>query len=86
MSGLAKKGKPKRSKRKVYHCYWCGRRITKHEPRDDGTVPGDALTREHLIPVSKGGGNGRNVVYACRKCNMERGDDMTWKKGCRISA
>ena len=86
MSGLVKKGNPKRSKRQVYRCYWCDRRITKHDPRGDGTVPGDAMTREHLIPVSKGGGNGKNVVKACRKCNMERGSDTTWTKGCRRKA
>ncbi len=83
VAGLTKKGNPNRSKRQVYRCYWCDRPIKKHNPRADGTVPDNALTREHLLPKSKGGGQGKNIRKACMRCNMERGSDTTWEKGCR---
>lgn len=33
-------------------------------------------TRDHLIPRSKGGGEGENVVLSCYKCNQDKGDTM----------
>ena len=36
-----------------------------------------AVTTEHLIPRSKGGGNDRdNLVAAHRRCNESRGDEL----------
>jgi hypothetical protein len=36
---------------------------------------GKADTKEHVIPVSQGGGNDwSNVTVACRQCNMMRGN------------
>lgn len=43
-------------------CFWCPKPIT-----DGGTV-------EHLIPRSKGGRGGKNIVLACKSCNSEKGD------------
>ena len=34
----------------------------------------DSWTREHILPVSKGGGNGTNVVLAHWRCNTNRGN------------
>lgn len=31
-------------------------------------------TREHRHPRAKGGRGGRNIVWACRRCNNEKGD------------
>lgn len=40
------------------------------------TFPDSKLTRDHIIPTSKGGGdNWSNVVTACSKCNQKK-DDM----------
>ena len=40
----------------------------------------EALTLDHLRPVSRGGGNHpRNLVTACSACNSERGD-KPWRK------
>ena len=36
--------------------------------------PRRGVTREHIVPRSKGGGNGfPNVVGACQKCNRQKG-------------
>lgn len=42
-----------------------------------GKVPedwGDEATKEHLVPTSRGGGNGSNRVMACKGCNGAKGD------------
>jgi hypothetical protein len=46
-------------------CAYCGTRA----------APGQPLTREHLIPRSKGGGrhDARIIVPACARCNHRRG-------------
>jgi len=41
-------------------CFWCDKNFKN-------------LTRDHVIPVSHGGGDGLNIVPACEKCNNERG-------------
>lgn len=42
-------------------CYWCGKRV------------GKAYHVDHVIPLSKGGGNGpENLVVACPKCNLSK--------------
>jgi hypothetical protein len=50
-------------KRDRYVCAYCGERFPEHE-----------LEREHVIPVSRGGGDTwTNVVSACRACNQLKG-------------
>lgn len=48
-----------------------------------------AITREHLIPRSRGGKNLDNVVLACRRCNERRGTtDLSpglFKRGQKIA-
>lgn len=35
----------------------------------------ESASRDHVIPVSKGGGNEpENLVLSCKVCNAERGD------------
>jgi len=47
-------------------CVWCGSGL-----EDEGVT----LSLDHVVPVSKGGGNdSRNLVTSCRKCNSVRGD------------
>ena len=48
-----------------YRCAYCG------IPFDDNNRP----ERDHVIPVSKGGGNTKdNIVPSCRLCNAKKGD------------
>lgn len=48
--------------RQGWLCHWC-----------DLPIPEDKLTREHLVPRSRGGGsNAANIVAACYDCNHNR--------------
>jgi 5-methylcytosine-specific restriction endonuclease McrA len=45
-------------------CQYCGRKFDRHE-----------LTLDHVIPRSRGGASTwSNIVLACLKCNMRKGD------------
>lgn len=33
-------------------------------------------TRDHLIPKSRGGGEGANIVLSCYRCNQDKGSTM----------
>ena len=47
-----------------WKCVYCGRDL------DEQTV-----TRDHVMPVSAGGSNGKeNIVAACFQCNRDKGD------------
>ncbi len=50
--------------RDAYMCLYCG------------SSPGeDALTRDHVLPMSRGGRDRwSNVITACRQCNTRKGD------------
>jgi 5-methylcytosine-specific restriction endonuclease McrA len=51
-----------------YRCQYCGRMQHELKPRE-------ALTRDHLIPISRGGTNEwTNVVTACSTCNARKGN------------
>lgn len=53
-------------------CFYCRRAMSFSQ---ECTHPeGRRVTREHLIPRSKGGKGGANVVAACYRCNSQRGD------------
>jgi len=55
-----------------YQCFYC------EEPIDEDVSPPNhkALTVDHVIPLSKGGGlkDKDNVVVSCYYCNMIKGD------------
>lgn len=58
-----------------YRCQYCG----KH--RDDLNRR-ECLTRDHVKPLSKGGGNTwDNVVTACAKCNARKGNRLPMECG-----
>lgn len=42
-------------------CWWCGESV---EYRN--------IHRDHIIPVSKGGGGGDNIVPSCAACNLKK--------------
>ena len=53
-------------------CAYCGQHF-----------PYDALTREHIVPTSRGGRDSwRNCITACRNCNGRKGnrtlDELNW--------
>ncbi|NIR29294.1 MAG: HNH endonuclease [Gammaproteobacteria bacterium] len=59
---------PPLSNRSLFHrdghmCMYCGRQLSEH-----------LLTRDHLLPLSRGGTNWwKNVVTACKSCNHAKG-------------
>lgn len=60
-------------KRDLLLCGYCGKHFSE-----------DRLTRDHIIPVSKGGKDiWSNVVAACKKCNNHKGsktlDELGWQ-------
>ena len=61
-----------------YSCQYCGRRKSELRGRQ-------FLTRDHIIPVSRGGGNGwDNVVTSCSPCNNRKGDRLPNEVGLRL--
>jgi 5-methylcytosine-specific restriction endonuclease McrA len=53
-----------------YRCQYCGRSAIELRPRE-------ALTRDHLVPLSRGGTNHwSNVVTACSTCNARKGNRL----------
>lgn len=58
-----------------YRCQYCGRLGVELRPRE-------ALTRDHVIPLSRGGLNvWRNVVTACSPCNTRKANHMPTEIG-----
>ncbi len=56
--------------RDEYTCQYCDRHQNALRPRE-------CLTRDHLLPISRGGGNDwRNVVTACSTCNTKKGNRL----------
>jgi 5-methylcytosine-specific restriction endonuclease McrA len=61
-----------------YTCQYCG----KHR----GALRGrEFLTRDHILPVSRGGGNTwDNVVTSCTRCNNRKGGRLPAEAGLRL--
>jgi 5-methylcytosine-specific restriction endonuclease McrA len=58
-----------------YRCQYCGRGSAELKPRE-------ALTRDHLIPMSRGGTNEwTNVVTACSTCNTRKANHFPHEIG-----
>jgi 5-methylcytosine-specific restriction endonuclease McrA len=58
-----------------YRCQYCHRGQHELKPRE-------CLTRDHLIPMSRGGTNEwTNVVTACSSCNTRKGNAMPHEIG-----
>jgi 5-methylcytosine-specific restriction endonuclease McrA len=53
-----------------YRCQYCGRTAGELKPRE-------GLTRDHLVPLSRGGSNDwSNVVTACASCNTRKANRL----------
>ena len=58
-----------------YKCQYCGRHKTQLRGRE-------FLTRDHIVPISRGGGNTwQNVVTACSPCNNRKGSHLLEEVG-----
>ena len=61
--------------RDAYQCQFCGRPQSQLRPRE-------CLTRDHLVPLSRGGTNAwSNVVTACSTCNARKGNRLPEELG-----
>ena len=61
--------------RDAYKCQYCGRPSSALRPRE-------ALTRDHLVPLSRGGTNAwTNVTTACSTCNTRKANRLPHEIG-----
>jgi 5-methylcytosine-specific restriction endonuclease McrA len=61
-----------------YRCQYCGRAGYELRPRE-------SLTRDHVIPISRGGLNvWTNVVTACSSCNTRKANHLTAECGMHL--
>jgi 5-methylcytosine-specific restriction endonuclease McrA len=61
-----------------YTCQFCGRRENELRQRE-------CLTRDHLVPLSRGGTNAwTNVVTACSTCNTRKGNRLVEESGLTL--
>jgi 5-methylcytosine-specific restriction endonuclease McrA len=63
-----------------YSCQYCGRHRSDLKGRQ-------FLTRDHVLPRSRGGGNTwENVVTSCSPCNNRKGDRLPAEAGLKLLA
>ena len=61
-----------------YRCQFCGRSVAELKPRV-------CLTRDHLVPLSRGGTNEwTNVINACSTCNTRKGNRLPEECGMKL--
>ena len=61
-----------------YSCQYCGRRRNEFRGRQ-------FLTRDHVVPLSRGGDNTwENVVTSCSPCNNRKGDRLPAEAGLEL--
>lgn len=61
-----------------YRCQYCGRHRRELRGRE-------FLTRDHVVPLSRGGGNDwGNVVAACSPCNNRKGNRLPREVGMKL--
>lgn len=61
-----------------YSCQYCGRHRSELRGRQ-------FLTRDHVLPTSRGGGNDwANVVTCCSPCNNRKGNRLPTEAGMRL--
>jgi 5-methylcytosine-specific restriction endonuclease McrA len=63
-----------------YRCQYCGRHRGELRGRE-------FLTRDHVVPISRGGGNDwGNVVAACSPCNNRKGNRLPREVGMKLQS
>jgi len=66
--------------RDAYRCQYCGRHASDLRGRQ-------FLTRDHILPISRGGENTwENVVASCSPCNNRKADLLPTEAGMRLLA
>ncbi|MGD2122432.1 MAG: HNH endonuclease [Gemmatimonadota bacterium] len=61
-----------------YSCQYCGRHRSELRGRQ-------FLTRDHILPLSRGGGNTwENVVASCSPCNNRKGNRLPEEAGLKL--
>lgn len=61
-----------------YSCQYCGRHRSELRGRQ-------FLTRDHILPLSRGGGNTwENVVASCSPCNNRKGNRLPEEAGMKL--
>ena len=61
-----------------YTCQYCGRHRAQLKGRQ-------FLTRDHIVPLSRGGDNSwKNLVASCSPCNNRKGDRLPREAGMRL--
>ena len=61
-----------------YSCQYCGRHRSELKGRQ-------FLTRDHILPLSRGGDNSwQNVVASCSPCNNRKGNRLPGEAGLRL--
>jgi 5-methylcytosine-specific restriction endonuclease McrA len=51
-------------------CHYCGKKF-----------PPQALTMDHIVPISRGGKSTKgNVVAACKECNNKKKHSLVWER------
>jgi len=64
--------------RDEYTCQYCGRHRGQLKGRQ-------FLTRDHIVPLSRGGDNSwQNLVASCSPCNNRKGDRLPVEAGMRL--
>jgi 5-methylcytosine-specific restriction endonuclease McrA len=64
--------------RDSYSCQYCGRHRSELRGRQ-------FLTRDHILPMSRGGDNSwKNVVTSCSPCNSRKGNRLPTEVGMRL--
>jgi 5-methylcytosine-specific restriction endonuclease McrA len=66
-----------------YECFYCNLELRNRYKKKRAYPLMSDPTYDHLIPKSKGGGDGLNLVIAHRNCNYEKADRMPTEEEMR---
>ncbi len=57
-----------------WKCYLCGRLVVAWKAEDGTSLPHNAATLDHVVPIARGGNSSdSNLRTACAECNNRKG-------------